>query len=68
MSPQLYISLLSNDRGSLAEFLQWSHSSEMESRSELDLLVTTIHQYAHHSLERFLSRLNTLGPNVHLDI
>ena len=40
----------------------------MESGTERDLLVISIHQYANHSLERFLSQLTTLGPYVHLDI
>ena len=40
----------------------------MEIGSKLDLIVISIHQYAHHSYERFLSQLTTLGPYVHLDI
>ena len=38
------------------------------SKVEVDLLMTSIHQYPHHSLERFLSRITTLGPYVHLNI
>ena len=44
------------------------HQRNIKSHSELDLIVICIHQYTHHSLERFLSRLTILVPYIHLDV
>ena len=44
------------------------HQRSIKGCSELDLIVICIHQYAHHSLERFLSQLTILVPYIHLDV